>query len=85
MATINGTIKRLVNDKGFGFIRGKLGKHAAKPQCVFAKHGSYPVIARRGRIAFIEDEINHFKDRGQTRGSVRAVLGRMREWFQRNF
>ena len=25
MATINGTIKRLVNDKGFGFIRGNDG------------------------------------------------------------
>jgi len=58
-----------------GFGRCELGQHAAQAQGLVAEGGAGPLLARRGRVALVEDEIDRLQDRAQPGGPLRRVRG----------
>ena len=46
----------------FGFAQARVRRDAAKPQRVFAERGAMPVVTRRGRVAFVENQIDHLQN-----------------------
>jgi hypothetical protein len=59
----------------FGFPAEKLRDNASEPQGVLAERRPHPILAARGGITFVENEINHLEHRGDARG---ALLGARR-------
>ncbi len=57
----------------FWFVRSELGEYAAETEGVFAECRAEPVVADRGGVAFVEDEIDNFKNGGEARSAVRAT------------
>lgn len=49
----------------FGFGGGEFGDHAAESEGFGAQVGADPLLARRGRVALVEDQVDDFEDRGQ--------------------
>src|SRR6266581_2103771 len=58
----------------FRFLRNELGHDASEAQRLLAERGPHPVLARGRRVAFVEDEVNDFEHRCETRGEL--VLAR---------
>ncbi len=48
----------------------QLGENPAETQRVLGKRRPHPVVARRCRIAFVEDQIDHFEHRRQSRRAL---------------
>src|SRR5207245_6640392 len=48
----------------------ELGQDPSQPERVLAQRGAHPVVARRCRVALVEDEVNHLEDRGETGGEL---------------
>ena len=53
-----------------GFVRHELAHDAAEAKSVFAQRRPEPVITRGRRVAFVEDEVDHFEDRRQARREI---------------
>ena len=51
----------------------QLGKNAPQPQRLLAQRGPDPVLAGRCRIAFVEDQVDHFQHRGEPLAERRAA------------
>ena len=43
---------------------------SAEAQRIIAESGTHPVVARRGRIALVEDEVNDFEYRREPRSEL---------------
>ena len=56
-----------------GFLRRELGENAAEAKRVLAEIGAHPVVARGRGIAFVEDEIDDFEHRRQSRVAIGAA------------
>ncbi len=56
-----------------GLGRGELGQHAAQAQGLVTEGGARPFLARRGRVALVEDEIDHLQDRTHPGRAFRRV------------
>ena len=54
----------------FRLCRRKLGQDAAQTERLVAKRRSDPIVARRRGIPFVEDQIDHLKDRGEARNAL---------------
>ena len=48
-----------------GLVGHEGGKHAAEAERLAAELGPHPVLARRGRVALIEDEVDDLKHSAQ--------------------
>src|SRR5207237_6273478 len=46
---------------------------------ILAQRGTHPVVAGRGRVTFVENEVNHFENRRQPRRKIRPARN-----FKRN-
>jgi hypothetical protein len=57
----------------FGFLRGEFGEDAAEAEGVFAEGGADEVVAGGGAVAFVEDEVDDFEDRGEAGGEPGAA------------
>ena len=57
----------------FRFAGRELGENAAEAQGVFTKGRTHPVVAGSGRVAFVENQVDDFEDRKETRGEVGAA------------
>src|SRR5581483_2951123 len=53
-----------------GLIWRQFRENAPEPEGLLAKCRPHPVLSSRGRIAFVEDQVNHRKHRRQARGKV---------------
>ena len=51
-------------------LRRELGQDPPEPERFFAQRRSHPVVARRRRVAFVEDEVHDLEHRGQTGGEL---------------
>src|SRR5580700_6262542 len=49
----------------FGLVRRYGSEHAAKAKRLIAELGTLPLLARRRRIALVENEVDDLKDRGE--------------------
>ena len=47
------------------------GEHAAQAQRLLAQRGPHPVVARRRRVALVEDQVDHLQHRRQARRAAR--------------
>ena len=56
-----------------GSPRRQLRQNAAEAQRVLAERRAHPVVAGRGRVAFVEDEIDDAEHRRQTRRELAAA------------
>ena len=56
-----------------GFIRRKLSEYSAELQRVFAQRGSRPVIARRRGVSLVENQIDDFENRCESRLELSAA------------
>ena len=54
-------------------LRRKLREDAAQAQGVFAKSGTHPIFARSRGVAFVENQVDHFQNRGQSRSQLLAA------------
>ena len=54
-----------------GSLRRQLGQDAPEPQRVLAERGPHPVVARRGGVALVEDEVDDLQHRRQPRAPAR--------------
>ena len=50
--------------------RGELGQDSAQTERLFAQPRSDPILARRGGIPLVEDQVDHLEDRSETRHSL---------------
>src|SRR5580704_4687124 len=50
---------------GFWFGGDEVGENASEAKGFFAEGGTEPVIACGGRVAFVEDEVDHSEDGGE--------------------
>ena len=57
----------------FGFLRRELGEDASEAKRVLAEIRAHPVVARGRGIAFVEDEIDDFEHRRQSRVAIGAA------------
>ena len=57
----------------FRFGGSQFGEDAAKAERVFAKGGAHEVVAGGGGVAFVEDEVDDFEDRGEAGGELGAA------------
>src|SRR3974390_943479 len=55
-----------------GFVGYEGGEHAAEAECLAAELGPYPVLARGGRVALVEDEGDDLENRTQPRQTTLA-------------
>jgi hypothetical protein len=53
-----------------GLLGREPGQDAPQAQRLVAQRGPHPVVARRGRIALVEDEVDDLEHRGQPRGEL---------------
>src|SRR3954471_21373942 len=53
--------------------RNELGEDPNQPESVLAERGPYPVIAGRRRVAFVEDEVDHFEHGREARRKLRPA------------
>ena len=51
----------------FAFVRHEPAQHAPEPQRFLAQRRTHPVVAGGGRIAFVENQIDHLQHRGEPR------------------
>src|SRR6266481_4728688 len=51
-------------------VWNEFGQNTPETQRIFAEGRAYPVLAGGGRVAFVEDEINHLQHGGQTGGKI---------------
>ena len=66
-------------DLGLG--RGELRQDSTESKCILAQRRPHPVVSRGRRVALIEDQVDHFEDRGEARhalGAARHLKPRMR-------
>ena len=52
---------------GSALVRRELGQDASETERVVAQRRSHPVVARRRRVAFVEDEVDDLEDGRQSR------------------
>jgi len=56
----------------FGFLRREFGKHTAEAERFFAKRRTHPIGASGSRVAFVENQIDHFEHGGKPLGAFFA-------------
>jgi hypothetical protein len=57
----------------FGLVRDQSGENTAQAKGVIAKRGAHPVLAGRGSVPFVEDEVDDFEDGAEARGAIGAA------------
>src|ERR1700693_337256 len=57
----------------FGLLRREFSKHAAEAQRLFPRRRMHPIAAGGGRVAFVENQIDHFEHRGEPFGAFFAA------------
>ena len=57
----------------FRLIRNQSRENSAESQRIFAERRAHPVFTSGGRVAFVEDEVDHFENGRQTRRKVRSA------------
>ena len=57
--------------------RHELGQHAAEPQRVLAQRGPHPVVARRRRVALVEDQVDRPRAPSASRASSSSPRGHL--------
>src|SRR5260370_16521054 len=51
-------------------VWNELGQNTPETQRIFAEGRAHPVLAGGGRVAFVEDQIDHLQHGGQTGGKI---------------
>jgi len=57
----------------FRIVRRQLRENATEPQCILAQGGPHHVVAGRGGVTLVEDQIEHFQYCGESRCALRGA------------
>src|SRR5437764_1783221 len=57
----------------FRFVRDEVGEDAAEAKSFFTQRGSKPVFAGGGRVAFVEDQVDHLQNGGEAGSELGAA------------